>query len=296
MSTLLKKSMQLAANHSSIISFIEQAQDVVGDPIIGWFDVTAQEAQVILDRFNTRNRTIIEGRVTTLANDQKEGLWHITGDAMSFDKGPTLISAQHRLKAQTQSGCTVRYLVAVGFPQETRDVTDQGACRTLRHQIELGLHTWKGNPATLAPASKAMYFGALVTRQNPSKKLLQRFAEEQATHLEWAAAQFASRKSAQAGVIGAFARAHGYAVKKRLVRKQEELAALYQTGIPGADPNDAAFCRLFRDPMMKGTIMKRSGGSSIANVYRIAQKLIKDYLDGKPIKSARPFDEELFPL
>lgn len=83
-------------------------------------------------KFNTNNyRKLSRATVLKYAEDMKNGLWKLNGEAIEFDEDGTLVNGQHRLAAIVYSNMTVEVLVVRGVGKEDSNIYDNGSVRTI---------------------------------------------------------------------------------------------------------------------------------------------------------------------
>lgn len=90
--------------------------------------------------FNTGNRNIRKGAVTTLSAAIARGEWKVTHQGIAFSDAGRLIDGQHRLSAVVMSGMTVQMMVSRGIPDESFMVLDQHIKRTYSDVLEAPRH------------------------------------------------------------------------------------------------------------------------------------------------------------
>lgn len=83
---------------------------------------------------NVCNRACSKAAVKRWADTMTAGAWKLSSDAIAFDWNGVLINGQHRLNAVKDTGMTVPFLVAHGFPPESKNALDVGKKRAL-HEI-----------------------------------------------------------------------------------------------------------------------------------------------------------------
>jgi hypothetical protein len=86
---------------------------------------------------NTRNRTLSERRVRSLAEAMKRGEWYENGDAIRFSVSGVLLDGQTRLAAVVMSGCSIRSLVAENLPDDAQITMDVGSARTFAAVLQI---------------------------------------------------------------------------------------------------------------------------------------------------------------
>lgn len=94
-------------------------------------NVTPSMAERWLKKNHPRNRPIARNRVTSFANDMREGKWELTHQGVCFDKEGRLIDGQHRLHAIVESGATVKLLVVHNSAGAIDQPIDHGFARNL---------------------------------------------------------------------------------------------------------------------------------------------------------------------
>lgn len=91
-------------------------------------NITPQIAERMLLK-NTNNRPINELNVLALSKEIKTGNWHLTGEAIKFDKEGALIDGQHRLMAIVKAERSAKMQVTRGLPSEAFKYIDTGRMR-----------------------------------------------------------------------------------------------------------------------------------------------------------------------
>lgn len=110
----------------------------IGDgPHSGWMTITPAKAREILDERNVNNRKISDRVAARYARDMRSGQWLTNGDAIRFAVDGTLLDGQHRLRAISLSGVTIRALVVWNLPREAQATMDDGRKRTMANVLEL---------------------------------------------------------------------------------------------------------------------------------------------------------------
>lgn len=121
-------------------------------PLVHVEAISPEVALAYLEQ-NIHNRNVRQARVNRYAADMRNGVWHITNDAVTFATDGTLLNGQHRLWAVVESGVTVEMLVLRGARPESMAAMDTGAARTAGDYFgKAGLK--EQHPALLAAAIK----------------------------------------------------------------------------------------------------------------------------------------------
>jgi hypothetical protein len=93
-------------------------------------EMTPEDAQMILDTHNTKNRDMPMSYADELAAEDKSGRWVINGDTISFDVSGTLIDGQNRLRKIVILNKPEACIVVKGLPMEAFLVKDNGRNRS----------------------------------------------------------------------------------------------------------------------------------------------------------------------
>lgn len=103
--------------------------------------ITPKMAEEYL-KHNKINRTLKDKRVTSYANDMKDGAWQLNGEAIRFNKSGDLIDGQHRLNAIIRANKPIQTVVMRGI-NDTVSVYDRGLCVPFRNRrIQLSHQTF----------------------------------------------------------------------------------------------------------------------------------------------------------
>lgn len=110
-------------------------------PDASFMEITPKLAAKWLGR-NSHNRAPRKSRIDQYAREMSEGRWHVSQDAITFDRNPddpqaVLINGQHRLRAVEQSGKTIKAFVVTGLPRESQIAMDVGGRRSLADHLQL---------------------------------------------------------------------------------------------------------------------------------------------------------------
>lgn len=198
-----------------------------------WELVTPARAQQLKANMR-RNRKPIKGYADSLAQDMREGVWHVTHQGVASDENGETIDAQHRLDAIILSGISQYLLVTTGLPAESVKAMDKGKLRTAAHALQIVGHVF-GTTRAVA-VGRRMSEGPWYYKK--ARRLSEiRLVEFMERHSE--AIQFtvdnADMRSAPSAAAGCIARAY-YTVPKetllrfcRLLRNEVPLAELEDT-------------------------------------------------------------------
>lgn len=122
--------------------------------------ITPEEAQIILDKCNQRNRHMSHYHVEFLASEMKNGRFRDNGDAIRFDFNGNLIDGQHRLAAIVKSGVPlVDAIIILGLEPDAIDTIDSGKKRSASDKVHLRGYTRATNLAAAARMRLAYFNG-----------------------------------------------------------------------------------------------------------------------------------------
>jgi hypothetical protein len=92
--------------------------------------VTPALAEVILERYNTKNRKPKPAKIKRFSLHMSDDGWYLTGDCLKFDTDGILRDGQNRLRACIVSGQPFWTHVVFAIPPEAFDVLDSGTIRS----------------------------------------------------------------------------------------------------------------------------------------------------------------------
>lgn len=98
--------------------------------------ITPERATELLAA-NAVNRTIRPRLVASYAEDMREGLWRVTGEAIKVSRTGQLLDGQHRLSAIVEYGKPMEMLVVSGLEDRAQELMDQGAVRTAANALAM---------------------------------------------------------------------------------------------------------------------------------------------------------------
>jgi hypothetical protein len=92
--------------------------------------ITPALAEVILERYNTKNRKPKQTKIKRFALHMTDDGWYVTGDNLKFDTDGILRDGQNRLRGCIVSGVPFTTHVVFAIPPEAFDVLDSGTVRS----------------------------------------------------------------------------------------------------------------------------------------------------------------------
>lgn len=99
--------------------------------------VTPEIAKDILDKSNTKNRTLSIGRARALARAMEDGQWEMNGDSIKISDTGILLDGQHRLTAIVMSKTSQDVLFVTGLKESVFTTIDVGANRTAADMLSI---------------------------------------------------------------------------------------------------------------------------------------------------------------
>lgn len=99
--------------------------------------VTPEIAKEMLDKINTKNRTLSIGRARALARAMEDGQWEMNGDSIKISDTGILLDGQHRLTAIVISKTTQDVLFVTGLKESVFTTIDVGANRTSADMLSI---------------------------------------------------------------------------------------------------------------------------------------------------------------
>lgn len=101
----------------------------------GVIELTPELAAKLIE-YNVKNRQLYPCVVAAYAKQMRDGKWHRSNDAVSFDNNGHLSNGQHRLLAVVNSGVTITVIVAFGV--DNHPEMDRGKKRSAVDNVTLG--------------------------------------------------------------------------------------------------------------------------------------------------------------
>lgn len=92
--------------------------------------IQPDEAAVILELRNNRNRGLRKRDASNQSRDVESGNWQINGETVKFDWDGMLIDGQHRLEACVRAGKAIETVVITGLSPDSQETVDIGTRRT----------------------------------------------------------------------------------------------------------------------------------------------------------------------
>lgn len=99
--------------------------------------VTPEIAKNILEKSNTKNRTLSIGRARALARAMEGGQWAMNGDSIKISDTGILLDGQHRLTAIVISQTSQDVLFVTGLKESVFTTIDVGANRTAADMLSI---------------------------------------------------------------------------------------------------------------------------------------------------------------
>lgn len=110
-----------------------------------------KEAQTLLEKNISENRSVRKAQVLRYANDMKGGRWKTnTGETIKITNDGTVVDGQHRLLAVIKAGVEIEFEVAFNVSSDTFDVLDTGCTRTAGDSFKVsGIRNANAIPAII---------------------------------------------------------------------------------------------------------------------------------------------------
>ncbi len=245
--------------------------------------VTPEVAEEYLTR-SSRNRPIMESRVSEYAATMRHGEWLLTHQGISFNESNQLNDGQHRLSAIVKAGVTVLVWVYRGLEQSAMVAVDDGKQRTVR---DVGVISGMCiGTAHVAIAKKLLTNRGWTTGRISRPDLLA------AIELHWDAISFAITACGHCRGVGnaAFAAVIARAWYTRDRNRLLEMVEIVKTGICDDSENSAAI--RIRDLLM-GRIHASSGQRMI---YGKSQAAVLAFLERRSVSKLYERSEIIFPI
>tara|TARA_R100000808_G_scaffold24448_1_gene56338 strand:- start:3220 stop:4164 length:945 start_codon:yes stop_codon:yes gene_type:complete len=125
---------------------IETLTEISKNQAVGYYNITPEFAQEILDEYNEQNRDMrpCSIKTRTLVLDMEDG--NFFPSLIKFDKNGSLIDGQHRLYAVTKQNRPVTFIVETGADSESIFMTDIGNPRSWADRFTLAVFKEWGLP------------------------------------------------------------------------------------------------------------------------------------------------------
>lgn len=121
--------------------FAENSIAAVDQKQAGWFEITPERSQVLLEA-NPENRQIDAGGLAKRMRDMSEGRWAENGEPVIVAKNALLNDGQHRCWASLLIGAAFHTVMSWGVERSSRTTVDVGTKRSVGSQ--LGIRGEKG--------------------------------------------------------------------------------------------------------------------------------------------------------
>ena len=100
-------------------------------------EVTPRMAADWLDKHNTLNRKVRQGKIDQFAHDMLAGNWVLSHQGLAFDIDGRIVSGQHRLHAVVAANMPIQFMIFLNCPLRERAVIDQTSSRSVRDVASL---------------------------------------------------------------------------------------------------------------------------------------------------------------
>lgn len=109
-----------------VLDYLEDPAQLKVDHVM----IHPEAARALLD-INTRNRTVTQGRVESLARTLREKRWQLINNGIAIDSEGDLLDGQHRLLAVVLANKPAEFYLHTGLAPSSRLVIDTGRARTI---------------------------------------------------------------------------------------------------------------------------------------------------------------------
>jgi hypothetical protein len=250
--------------------------------------VTPDMARNWLEK-NGNNRNVREHKVRKFCEDLKHGRFKLTHQGIAFGKDGELIDGQHRLMAIARTGIGALMMVTTGLTDDTVLCIDRGSPRAIHDNARmLGFEV---SQTSVSVAFAAMACPATILHStSASEDEVIEFIRRRAEAFKFIGK--AKKKSlTRASVMAAFVRAYPHCDTTKL----ERCLNLFLDGIDASfNAGTEMAITSFRDYCLKSTLSY--GYKSQLDLYHRAQRAIKAFMDGEPLKLIKPCSSDLFPI
>ena len=248
---------------------------------------------------NTHNRTMKRNAVARYANLMERGLFYATHQGIGFNGDGQLLDGQNRLQACIEADTGFWALVVRGLEREVQGAVDNGVRRTPKDRLELALNVATSNNFVAVLRIVVGDRGRGSDDPETIAKGYTRFHTEIEDVMNMA---YSSPHAGihRAAVIGAVARALIARPERR--KRLGEFLDVLGTG-EAAKKGDETAVHL-RNFLLALTVRGKGlgGGTGSRYLYRVAQVVIKAFLDAKVIPTEKaeqflaPSEDDLFQL
>jgi len=239
---------------------------------------------------NTRNRTLDEKHVQSLAAEMKAGRWKLTHVGIAFDVNDVLQDGQHRLWAVVLSGCTVGMNVTFNTPEDCIEYVGGGKQRMAYERMNLSGRFEGGVNRNHLSALRGMLLGLAKPQLVPFCREMDLMARHKP------AIDFAVQHLTTNRVKGVGSSATRAVVARAWyssdLEKLRRFCEVLRTGMRGGD--DESVIILLRDYLAKCDA--RDGLGRFRDQYGKVERALHAYLAGKVLSVLRPCTAEMFPL
>lgn len=147
-------------------------------------NVTPLNAKHILDKHNSRNRSLVPSTISLAASDMQQGFWCFNGAPLIFDLNGELMDGQNRLTAQIRAGTTETYLIVGGLDPDAMETIDQIKARTVKDILETtGSRNIPNVTQVISTASILMAGDRALYRSSKDKKKVAKYVRNSSDSL-----------------------------------------------------------------------------------------------------------------
>lgn len=240
--------------------------------------------------FNTRNRTLDQKHVDSLAAEMKAGRWKLTHEGIAFDVNGVLQDGQHRLWAVALSGCTVPMNVTVNTPVDCIEYVGGGKRRMASERMSLSGRFQGGVDKNQLATLRAMIRGLGADRKMPFCHESDLLARHKSA-VDFAVGNLTTNrvKGVGASITRAVVARAWYSVDVDRLRR---FCEVLRSGM-AADPIEGNII-LLRDCLSR---FDRSDTlTNLREQYGRVERALQAFLTGRTLSVLHPCQTEIYPL
>jgi hypothetical protein len=260
--------------------------------------VTPEMAKRFLANSSTKNRRVLESRVSYYADQMARGQWRLTGQGLSFDKDMNIIDGQHRLMAVIKSGKNIEFLIVYGVENDTFSAYDDGKPRGANDALYLSGNVKNAdNIATIVStylqfkvAKKTFGTSSILAKASKQDIINEYYDSPDLFHEIQSASRrcYTKYRLFPIGKIGAIM---AYLIKNN--HKPSELVYSFFYELHGVYPDTNETTTNLREILIRAELQKRPYMPKIKELFII--KAWNAYYTRKTIKIFKVIDGELIP-
>ncbi len=258
------------------------------------YKITPDLARALIAQGAPNERHLTPSRVASYARDMTNGSWTDSPDPIVLNEQEQRCNANHRLRALVQANVTLKMYVAVDVTDDVIKNLDRGRPRSLADRMSMLNILDRASARRITAIGRSLYEGGFTGRQT-SDDAQWSFIEEYKDAIKEVDALFVGHKRGvgRAAVAALFVRVL-ISHPRAHAALQRAAAILHDTtqfdkSVPGEASIVKLHSALLNSPW-------KTGGTSNAHVYRLAERAIEAFLKGENLIKIHASTRNRYPL